>query len=41
MELAGPLLTNPVRVFVAPPVTTVELIKRRVLFVEQTDKRAA
>jgi ATP-dependent RNA helicase RhlE len=39
-ELPGQLLRNPLRVFVAPLVTTVELIERRVLFVEQTDKHA-
>ncbi len=40
VELAGQLLRNPVRVSVAPPAMTVELIEQRVLFVEQTDKRA-
>ena len=37
-ELAGSLLTNPVRVAVAPPATTVERVDQRVLFVERADK---
>ena len=40
VELARQLLRNPVRVSVAPPATAVELIEQRVLFVDQTDKRA-
>ncbi|HPM82824.1 MAG TPA: DEAD/DEAH box helicase [Candidatus Anammoximicrobium sp.] len=40
VDLSRQLLRNPVRVSVTPPATTVELIDQRVLFVEQTDKRA-
>ena len=40
VELSRQLLRNPVQVSVAPPATTIEAIEQRVLFVEQTDKRA-
>ena len=40
VELARQLLRNPVRVSVPHLATNVELIEQRVLFVEQTDKRA-
>jgi ATP-dependent RNA helicase RhlE len=39
-ELAASLLTDPVRVSVAPPASTVDLIDERVMFVERGDKRA-
>ncbi len=39
-ELARGLLSDPVRVSVTPPATTVELIEQRVLFVDRADKRA-
>jgi ATP-dependent RNA helicase RhlE len=38
--LAAGVLTDPVRVEVTPPATTVERIDQRVLFVEKADKRA-
>ena len=37
-ELAAGLLTNPVRVAVTPPSTTVERVDQRVLFVDRADK---
>ena len=40
VELTRQLLRNPVRVSVQPVATNVELIEQRVLFVDQTDKRA-
>lgn len=40
LELSRQLLRDPVRVAVTPSATTVELIDQRVLFVQQTDKRA-
>jgi ATP-dependent RNA helicase RhlE len=40
VELSRQLLQSPARVSVTPPATTVELINQRVLFVQQTDKRA-
>jgi ATP-dependent RNA helicase RhlE len=38
--LAAGVLTDPVRVEVAPPASTVERVDQRVLFVEKADKRA-
>jgi ATP-dependent RNA helicase RhlE len=39
-DLAGRLLTDPVRVEVAPVATTAERIEQRVMFVEKDDKRS-
>jgi ATP-dependent RNA helicase RhlE len=39
-ELARDILTDPVRVEVTPPTTTVEAIDQRLYFVEKNDKRA-
>src|SRR5512138_1988489 len=38
-DLADQLLTDPVRVEVAPPATTVELIDQRVMYVSQEEKK--
>ena len=38
-ELAASLLTNPVRIEVTPPASTVERIRQRVMFVRTADKR--
>ena len=40
-KLAGELLNDPLRVSVTPQATTVEKVNQRVLFVEQSRKRAA
>lgn len=37
-ELAGRLLTNPVRIEVAPQATTVESVEQRIFFVDQNNK---
>jgi ATP-dependent RNA helicase RhlE len=39
-DLANSLLTNPVRVSVTPPASTVDLIQQRVMFVQQADKKS-
>lgn len=40
VDLASGMLTDPVRVEVAPPATVVEAIDQRVMFVDRTDKGA-
>jgi len=39
-QLANTLLTDPVKVTITPPASTVDLIEERVMFVSQGDKRA-